>query len=156
MGHEIERKFLLRSDAWRAQVEGSERMTQGYLQRSADTAIRVRVSGEQAHINIKKRLDSGVHRLEFEYPIPLADAQQLLQHVALPTVIDKTRHRVRLGAHTWEIDEFHGANAGLIVAEIELEHADEPFQRPDWLGEEVSTDHRYYNSALSEHPYSSW
>jgi adenylate cyclase len=156
LGYEIERKFLLRSDAWRAQVEGSERMTQGYLQRSSDTAIRVRVSGEQAHLNIKKSLDDGVHRLEFEYPIPLADAQQLLQHVALPTVIDKTRHRISLGAHTWEIDEFHGANAGLIVAEIELRHADEAFQRPDWLGEEVSTDRRYYNSALSEHPYSSW
>lgn len=156
MAHEIERKFLLKSDAWRARVSRSERMTQGYLQRGEDTAIRVRITGQRAHLNIKKSLDSGVHRLEFEYPIPLADAEQLLQQVALPPLIDKTRHLVTVGSHTWEIDEFHGDNAGLIVAEIELDHADEAFDRPDWLGDEVSTDRRYYNSSLSERPYNSW
>lgn len=155
MASEIERKFLLRDDSWRDQVESAQRMAQGYLQRSADTAIRVRIAGGSAHLNIKKSLD-GIHRLEYEYPIPLDDARELLAEVALPTPIDKTRHLVRLGGHTWEIDEFHGDNAGLVVAEIELNHADEPFARPDWLGEEVSTDTRYFNSSLSAHPYKDW
>lgn len=155
MASEIERKFLLKDDSWRAQVTHSRRMVQGYLQRSADTAIRVRIAGDSAHLNIKKSLD-GVHRLEYEYPIPLADAQELLDQVALPTPIDKTRHLLTVGAHLWEIDEFHGDNQGLIVAEIELAHADEAFERPGWLGEEVSTDTRYYNSSLSERPYTCW
>lgn len=155
MAREIERKFLLRDDSWRGQVESSQRMAQGYLQRSADTAIRVRIAGGQAHLNIKKSLD-GIHRLEYEYPIPLQDAEELLAQVALPTPIDKTRHLVRIGQHTWEIDEFHGDNAGLVVAEIELAHADEAFEWPGWLGEEVSTDTRYFNSSLSERPYTSW
>jgi adenylate cyclase len=155
MATEIERKFLLRDDSWRDQVEQSQRMAQGYLQRSGDTAIRVRIAGDQAHLNIKKSLD-GIHRLEYEYPIPLADARELLEQVALPTPIDKTRHLIRQGPHTWEIDEFHGDNAGLIVAEIELSHADEAFDRPAWLGEEVSSDTRYYNSNLSERPFKDW
>jgi adenylate cyclase len=155
MATEIERKFLLRNDSWRDQVTASQRMAQGYLQRSADTAIRVRIAGDSAHLNIKKSLD-GIHRLEYEYPIPLTDARELLEHVALPTPIDKTRHLVPTGDHVWEIDEFHGDNRGLVVAEIELAHADEPFERPDWLGEEVSSDVRYYNSSLSERPYTRW
>jgi adenylate cyclase len=156
MAVEIERKFLLKSDSWRAQVTRAQRMTQGYLQRSADTAIRVRITGDRAHLNIKKSLDAGVHRLEFEYPIPLHDAQEMLDQIALPTIIDKTRHLLRVAGHTWEIDEFHGDNAGLIVAEIELQRVDEDFDRPAWLGEEISNDPRYYNSNLSEHPYCRW
>jgi len=155
MAEEIERKFLPVSETWRDQVERSRRMVQGYLQRGGETAIRVRIAGEQAWLNIKKNID-GVHRLEFEYAIPLADAEQLMAQVALRPVIDKTRHYLTLGPHTWEIDEFHGDNAGLVVAEIELGHADETFQRPDWLGEEVSTDRRYFNSSLSERPYNTW
>jgi adenylate cyclase len=155
MAQEIERKFLLKSDAWRSQVASSQRMSQGYLQRGADSAIRVRIAGERAWLNIKKSLD-GIHRLEYEYAIPLADAVEMLEQVALRPIIDKTRHLVRIGRHTWEIDEFHADNAGLVVAEIELDHADEAFDRPEWLGEEVSTDTRYYNSSLSERPYNSW
>lgn len=155
MAQEIERKFLTTSEAWRDQVSSSQRMTQGYLQRGQDTAIRVRIAGERAWLNIKKNID-GVHRLEYEYAIPLRDAESIMEQVALPPVIDKTRHLVPIGRHTWEIDEFHGDNAGLVVAEIELDHADEAFERPAWLGEEVSTDRRYFNASLSERPYSSW
>lgn len=155
MAQEIERKFLTRSEAWRAQVASSQRMSQGYLQRGEDTAIRVRIAGERAWLNIKKNID-GVHRLEYEYAIPLDDAHELLEQVAQRPIIDKTRHLVHIGPHTWEIDEFHADNAGLVVAEIELDHADEAFDRPDWLGTEVSTDRRYFNSSLSERPYNTW
>lgn len=155
MAQEIERKFLLASDHWREQVTRSVRMSQGYLQRGSQTAIRVRIAGDQAWLNIKKNVD-GVHRLEYEYTIPLDDAHELLEQVALRPIIDKTRHLIPQGQHTWEIDEFHAENKGLIVAEIELAHADEMFIKPAWLGEEVSTDARYFNSRLSEHPYSTW
>jgi adenylate cyclase len=94
--------------------------------------------------------------MEYEYPIPIDDAREILDAVASRPLIDKTRHLVRRGSHTWEIDEFHGDNAGLVVAEIELEDADEAFERPSWLGDEVSTDPRYYNSNLSRHPYTAW
>ncbi len=155
MAVEIERKFLLSSDAWRDEVLRSQRMTQGYLARGANAAVRVRISGDRAELNVKSTRD-GIHRLEFEYQIPLRDAEELIAQVALRHVIDKTRHIVRQGGHTWEIDEFHGENAGLVVAEIELGAADEAFARPAWLGQEVSEDARYYNSSLSERPYSTW
>ena len=155
MGVEIERKFLVSSDAWRAEVLRSQRMSQGYLARGANAAVRVRISGDRAELNIKSTRD-GIHRLEFEYRIPLRDAAELIAEVALRHVIDKTRHIVRQGAHTWEIDEFHGENAGLVVAEIELGAAEEAFARPAWLGQEVSEDARYYNSSLSERPYGTW
>lgn len=155
MATEIERKFLLASNTWRGEVEESVRLVQGYLSRGQGSAIRVRIKGETAHLNIKHTVD-GIHRLEFEYPIPMSDAREILEHVALRPLIDKTRHHVRRGGHLWEIDEFHGDNAGLIVAEIELDHPDEDFERPVWLGDEVSADVRYYNSSLSEHPYTRW
>lgn len=155
VGREIERKFLLRSDAWRDEVSYSARMVQGYLARGEQSAVRVRIRGDIAELNIKHTRD-GIHRLEFEYEIPLSDAREILDHVALRPLIDKTRYHVVHGGHLWEIDEFHGENAGLIVAEIELERADEAFERPDWLGEEVSRDQRYFNSNLSRLPYSQW
>ncbi len=155
MAIEIERKFLLRNARWRDEVYASQRLSQGYLCRGEDKAIRVRIAGEQAHLNIKTTGD-GIHRLEFEYPIPLEDARVLLDEVAARPWIDKTRHLVKRGDHVWEIDEFHGDNEGLVVAEIELAAADEPFERPDWLGEEVSQDRRYYNSSLSERPFNTW
>jgi adenylate cyclase len=155
MGTEIERKYLLADDGWRAEISRSQRLVQGYLARSQTSAIRIRIAGDQAELNIKQSLD-GVRRLEYEYPIPLADAQEMIDAVALRPLIDKTRHLVTRGPHTWEIDEFHGENAGLVVAEIELDDADESFERPSWLGEEVSSDPRYYNSNLSRHPYGSW
>ena len=155
MGKEIERKFLLRSDAWRDEVSDQVRLVQGYLSRSGQSAVRVRIKGDTAELNIKHTLD-GIHRLEYEYAIPVGDAREILDHVALRPLIDKTRYHVVRGEHLWEIDEFHGDNAGLIVAEIELAHADEPFERPEWLGEEVSQDPRYFNSNLSRLPYSQW
>ena len=155
MGHEIERKFLLSSDAWRAEVTGSQRLVQGYISRGDRSAVRVRIKGERGELNIKHTVD-GIHRLEFEYEIPVLDAQELLDNVALRPLIDKVRHHVRRGGHLWEIDEFFGDNAGLIVAEIELKNADEPFDRPAWLGQEVSDDPRYYNSNLSKLPYTPW
>lgn len=155
MAEEIERKFLLKSEAWRSQVASAQRMTQGYLQRGVDSAIRIRIAGDKAWLNIKKSID-GIHRLEYEYLIPLSDAQEMMEKLALRPIIDKTRHLIHIGPHTWEVDEFHADNEGLVVAEIELNHADEAFERPDWVGKEVSTDSRYFNSSLSERPFSRW
>lgn len=155
MASEIERKFLLGSDAWRTRVSDRVHLVQGYLSRGEQSAIRVRIDGSKAQLNIKRALD-GIHRLEYEYPIPLEDAREILEHVALRPLIDKTRHHVMYEGHLWEIDEFHGENDGLIVAEIELTDPDESFVVPDWLGEEVSHDRRYYNSSLSELPYTKW
>jgi len=155
MGQEIERKFLLLSDAWRDEVRDSMHLVQGYLLRGEHSAIRVRITGDMAELNIKHALD-GIRRHEYEYPIPINDARELIEHVALRPLIDKTRHHVVHGDRLWEIDEFHGESAGLVVAEIELQTVDEPFERPPWVGEEVSQDARYYNSNLSKLPFSQW
>jgi len=155
MGTEIERKFLLQSDAWRDEARDSTRLVQGYISRGERSAVRVRIKGETAHLNIKHTLD-GINRMEYEYEIPLKDAREILEEIALKPLIDKTRHHVVRGKHLWEIDEFFGDNAGLVVAEIELSDAGEDFERPAWLGEEVSLDTRYYNSNLSEVPYTQW
>lgn len=155
MAIEIERKFLLKSADWRDQVLTHAAMIQGYLSRDAQSSVRVRITGDEADINIKSTKD-GIYRLEYEYPIPLADAQELLKLVAHRPLIEKVRHIVEWGGHRWEIDEFSGENGGLIVAEVELESVDEVFERPHWIGEEVSTDARYYNSNLSKLPYNVW
>ena len=155
MGKEIERKFLLLSDAWRDEVRDSVHLVQGYLVRNEKSAIRIRIKGTRAELNIKQSLD-GIDRLEYEYEIPLADAREILEHVALRPLIEKTRHHVVRGDHLWEIDEFDGENRGLIMAEIELTYADEPFDKPAWIGEEVSLDPRYYNSNLSLSPFGKW
>lgn len=155
MGTEIERKFLLRHDGWRAQIRATEWMRQGYLHTNLLSSVRVRISGEHAFLNIKSAtLD--VSRLEYEYAIPVTDAAEILDRLCEKPLIEKRRHAVVVGKHLWEIDEFEGDNAGLIVAEIELQHAEEIFERPDWLGEEVSHDPRYYNVCLVKHPYSKW
>ncbi|MES2597930.1 MAG: CYTH domain-containing protein [Verrucomicrobiota bacterium] len=150
---EIERKFLVTNDAWRSGAS-SRRIAQGYLSRDPYRVVRVRLIGDEAFVTLKGRR-SGITRAEFEYPIPIADAEELLA-LCLPTVIDKTRHELVIGGFTWEIDEFHGSNAGLIVAEIELPAEDTPFERPAWLGAEVSSDSRYTNSSLSGSPYATW
>jgi adenylate cyclase len=155
MGIEIERKFLTRSEAWRGRAVRSRQMRQGYLHREDNNAIRVRVCDGAAHINIKQT-DDGIHRLEYEYDIPVDDAVEMLERLAIAPLIEKTRHEVKIGRHLWEIDEFHGDNQGLVVAEIELASADEPFERPAWLGAEVSDDRRYFNSNLILHPYKDW
>lgn len=154
MPQEIERKFLLKNDKWRSLVRESRTLRQGYLCGNTRASVRVRIDGGQANLNIKSAT-LGVERLEFEYSIPSEQALVLLTELS-GEVIEKTRHEVRYGAHLWEIDEFAGENAGLIVAEIELEDADETFARPDWLGDEVSHDPRYYNTELARHPYSRW
>ncbi|NHA15316.1 CYTH domain-containing protein [Thioalkalivibrio sp. XN279] len=153
MPHEIERKFLVRDDSWRDGAEG-RRMRQGYLSLDPERTVRVRISGDRAWLNVKGRTD-GVRRLEFEYPIPVDDATALLA-LCGGAVVDKTRYLVRHGAHTWEVDEFHGDNEGLLVAEIELAHEDEPFVRPPWTGSEVSGEPRYYNASLAQHPFKAW
>jgi adenylate cyclase len=155
MGVEIERKFLVTDASWRETATASVRYQQGYLSRSPTAAIRVRTDGERAHLNIKTTTD-GVTRLEFEYEIPIADAEELLERVALRPLIIKTRHYVDFAGRRWEVDVFEAENAGLVVAELELESADAPVTLPPWVGREVSTDPRYYNSSLSERPYCEW
>ncbi|MCU0754960.1 MAG: CYTH domain-containing protein [Xanthomonadales bacterium] len=159
-GHEIERKFLLSSEAWRSEVSHSARLEQGYLTAPAATegaraSVRVRSDGERAWLNIKSRTLGAIRR-EFEYEIPLADARVMLDGLTAGAAILKTRHYLSRGAHTFEIDEFDGENAGLIVAEVELADIDEDFERPEWLGVEVTNDARYYNVNLVTLPYSRW
>lgn len=158
---EIERKFLVTSDAWRAAAHRVVPMAQGYLndQAAMDSgaqraSVRVRIAGDEAFLNIKSR-EAGRTRQEFDYPIPVADARALLA-LCVGGLVDKRRHYVEHAGHLWEVDEFLGDNAGLVVAEIELDDAEEAFERPAWLGEEVTDDVRYYNLALASHPYSRW
>ena len=155
MGIEIERKFLLANDNWRQQVEKSVKFRQGYLQGSEKSSVRVRIEGEKSNLNIKGAT-LGVSRQEFEYPIPMEDADELLSTLCDKPLIEKTRNYIYAGKHTWEIDEFAGDNQGLIVAEIELADEQEEFESQDWLGEEVSEDKRYYNSMLIKNPYKNW
>lgn len=154
MGVEIERKFLVAGGQWREQASRSVVYRQAYLNHDGGVSVRVRIAGEKANLNLKSAtLD--IRRVEFEYEIPLADAESLLD-LATGNVIAKTRYFVEHGDHTWEIDVFEGANAGLVVAELELDSIDEDFGRPPWLGAEVSDDPRYYNVYLAKHPYSEW
>jgi adenylate cyclase len=155
MATEIEHKFLLRDDRWRSQVERSARLRQGYLISDARCSVRVRVAESQGFLNIKSGT-LGIQRSEYEYPIPLAEAEEILDTLCAKPLLEKTRHYLKFDQHLWEIDEFSGENAGLIVAEVELSRIDEPFARPDWLGKDVSHDIRYYNSQLARHPYQTW
>ena len=152
---EIERKFLLSNDTWRLAVARTLKLAQGYLDRSAHCSVRVRLEGAEARLNIKSRT-LGVSRLEYEYPIPVDEAREMLTQLCGGRVIEKTRHFVPVGAHTFEIDVFEGENAGLVVAEVELGSPDEAFERPAWLGAEVSHDIRYYNTSLIDLPYARW
>ena len=156
MGIEIERKFLVVGDAWRAQASRSEAMVQGYLAGppAARCSVRVRVAGERAWLNIKSA-QAGIQRDEYEYAVPVADARRMLDTLA-GDVVAKRRHYVAVGDDTFEIDEFDGGNAGLVVAEIELGAVDAPFARPGWLGREVSHLVRYYNLNLASRPYARW
>ena len=153
MATEIERKFLVRNDQWRDGATGVT-LRQAYLARDPERAVRVRTSGDRAWINIKGSTQ-GISRLEFEYEIPLADADEMFA-LSLDPAIEKTRYLIEHEGHRWELDEFHGANAGRLVAEIELESEDTEFPLPAWAGEEVSDDPRYYNASLSQHPFSTW
>ncbi|MBN6101070.1 CYTH domain-containing protein [Xanthomonas sp. CFBP 8703] len=161
MAIEIERKFLVTGDGWRAAAHRVIPMAQGYINDQAamdsgaqKASVRVRLQGEEAFLNLKSR-ELGHTRQEFEYPLPLDDARALLA-LCVGGLIDKRRHLVQHQGHLWEVDEFLGDNAGLVVAEIELESADEAFAKPDWIGAEVTDDARYYNLALASHPFSQW
>ena len=153
MGKEIERKFLITGDGWRSGQ--ASLLRQGYLSTDKHRTVRVRVSGESAFLTIKG-LTRGATRREFEYPIPVDDANEMLDEVCKPPLIEKRRYVVRRDGVTWEIDEFLGENEGLVVAEVELQDEDQTFGRPEWLGEEVTQDPRYYNANLVQRPYSSW
>lgn len=152
MGIEIERKFLVTGNEWR-QGQGVK-FSQGYLNRDKSRTVRVRLAGHQAFLTIKG-ISQGISRAEFEYEIPLNEAEQLLKLADGP-VIEKVRYVLIHQGDTWEIDEFYGENTGLIVAEIELADEAQSFAIPDWLGKEVTDDPRYFNSNLASYPYSLW
>ena len=152
LGIEIERKFLVIGTSWKS--ENATEYRQGYLNREPARTVRVRITGTEAWLTIKG-LNDGPSRPEFEYPIPPDDAKQLLELCEQP-IIEKRRHLVQVEGKTWEVDEFLGENAGLVVAEIELDSVDEEFATPNWLGEEVTNDARYLNSSLSKKPFCDW
>lgn len=155
MATEIERKFLLLNDNWRGNVHDKKKIRQGYLANTEHGSVRIRVADSEASLNIKS-MTIGVTRTEYEYPIPVKDAEELLKNLCIGPLVVKTRYYLELGKHLWEIDVFEGENSGLVVAEIELTHPREEFLRPEWLGEEVTEDERYYNFALVNHPYKDW
>lgn len=154
MAIEIERKFLVLNEGWRSAADAGAEYAQGYLGLPGRASVRVRLEASVGKLNIKEAV-VGSRRLEFEYTIPEADARQLLG-LASGGVVYKRRYHVAITGHVFEIDEFQGDNAGLVVAEIELPHEDADFPRPAWLGQEVTHDLRYYNSSLAEHPYCRW
>ncbi|AFY64838.1 CYTH domain-containing protein [Geitlerinema sp. PCC 7407] len=154
MPKEIERKFLVKNDAWRAIAVGVP-YCQGYLSCDVGATVRVRRVGDRGYLTVKGPTQ-GVIRLEYEYPIPVAEAEEMLQRLCLRPLIEKVRHKVVLDGVVWEIDEFGGENAGLIVAEVELVTEDHPLTLPEWIGEEVSHDPRYFNANLVSMPYCRW
>jgi Uncharacterized protein conserved in bacteria len=155
MAQEIERKFLVKGD-FKSLVTKSTRITQGYLSSVPERTVRVRIKGDKGYITIKGIGDaSGASRYEWEKEIPVAEVEALLK-ICEPGVIDKTRFLVPVGNHTYEVDEFYGDNEGLTVAEVELSEIEEAFNKPEWLGEEVTGDVKYYNSMLMKNPYKNW
>lgn len=155
MAQEIERKFLIKNDNWRNAADQGCYLSQGYLNDAVQSSVRVRVSGDQAYLNIKSAT-LGISRSEYEYEIPREDALEILSNLCHKPLIEKTRYHVIHGDHTWEVDVFHGENDGLIVAEIELGSESESFTLPEWAGDEVSHDPRYYNVCLVKHPFKHW
>ncbi len=154
MAEEIERKFLVTGDAWRALAEPVH-LCQGYLADDPDRTVRVRVAGDRAWITVKG-LTVGASRREYEYEIPASDAREMLDLLCLQPLLEKRRSRIPRAGLTWEVDEFLGENTGLIVAEVELAFADQPIDFPGWIGKEVTGEPRYYNSNLLKNPYSRW
>ncbi|MGF1458692.1 MAG: CYTH domain-containing protein [Leptolyngbyaceae cyanobacterium] len=154
MAQEIERKFLVKDASWRQGAQGVL-YRQGYIPTQTHATVRVRVVGDRGYLTIKGPT-TGISRQEFEYDIPLADAETLLSSLCEPPLIEKWRYRINVGRHIWEVDEFLGDNAGLILAEVELTAEAEAFDCPPWVGTEVSQDHRYHNSSLAKYPYRKW
>lgn len=155
MGVEIERKFLVSGEAWRAAASSRQLLRQGYLANTARASVRVRRAGDAAWLSVKS-MSRAIVRDEYEYPIPAADADAMLDRLCDGPRVDKVRHLVTVAGHDWEVDEFLGDNAGLVVAELELDDVDEPFERPAWLGDEVTHLERYYNFNLATRPYAQW
>ena len=153
---EIERKFLVISDLFKEEAFSRNRIKQGYLSSVPERTVRVRIKGERAYITIKGASnETGMSRFEWEKEIPVTEAEKLLL-LCEKGVIDKTRFEVKVGIHTYEIDEFYDENKGLVIAEIELQSESENFEKPNWLGKEVTNDNRYYNSNLSNNPFVNW
>lgn len=153
---EIERKFLVTSDAFKEQAYAQKRISQGYLNSDPERTVRIRIANDKGFLTIKgKGSESGMSRFEWEKEIPVDEAKSLLA-LSEKGAIDKTRFEIKLGDHTYEVDEFYGDNQGLIMAEIELSSETEVFEKPDWLGEEVTNDERFYNAYLSKNPFKSW
>lgn len=155
MATEIERKFLVSNDNWKDSVVSESVLKQGYLANESNASVRVRIAKDKAHLNIKS-VTVGISRAEFEYEIPVSEAEEILAQVAKRPYIDKKRYKVRCGDHIWDLDVFAGENSGLVVAEVELESEGEAFELPSWAGEEVSGDVRYYNASLVNNPYCNW
>jgi adenylate cyclase len=155
MAREIERKYLLKNDQWRSLIDASVHFHQGYLNRIETCSVRVRIEGDKAKLNIKSA-EIGLSRDEYEYDIPMEDATKMLATLCVGPTLEKVRHFVRLDGFVWEIDEFLGANKGLIVAEVELADESTKVALPDWIGDEVTQDIRYYNVNLIQHPYNTW
>ena len=156
MALEIERKFLVKDDSYKAMAYSASRIAQGYICSARGRTVRVRIRDEKGYLTIKGPADSeGLGRYEWEKEIPVLEAQELMR-LCEPGLIDKTRYLVKSGKHVFEVDEFYGENEGLTVAEVELESADESYEKPDFIGEEVTGDVRYYNSFLMKNPFSRW
>ena len=156
MAQEIEKKFLVSSGQFKAEASKSTRIIQGYLSSVPERTVRIRIKGEKGYITIKgKGNESGASRYEWEKEIPAAEAEELMR-ICEPGVIDKTRYEIKKGPHTFEVDEFYGENEGLVVAEVELEKEEDHFEKPAWLGLEVTGDPRYYNSMLMKQPFTKW
>jgi len=154
MAKEIERKFLVKGEAWKALAPGTT-YRQGYLSSVKERTVRVRTIDDKGYLTVKG-ITTGATRSEFEYEIPAADADAMLTDLCEKPLIEKNRYKVRTGEHTWEIDEFFGENRGLVVAEVELASEEQAFEKPVWVGEEVTGDPRYFNSNLIKHPFAKW
>lgn len=154
MSAEIERKFLLHGEGWKP-LGKPVLLRQGYLSSTSERVVRVRIEGDEAMLTIKGR-NVGAMRGEWEYPIPIEDATTLLDQLCERPLIEKYRYRIEYHGFIWEVDEFLGENAGLMVAEIELQSEDQQFDKPDWIGDEVTHDTRYFNANLIHHPYRNW
>ncbi|MFV0295916.1 MAG: CYTH domain-containing protein [Hyphomicrobiaceae bacterium] len=152
---EIERKFIVKDDGWRRHVSSAKRIRQGYIAQGPRANVRARITDASFATLSIKSVNPGMVRQEYEYPIPVEEAENLLG-ICEGAMIEKTRNIIVAGLHTWEIDVFEGENAGLVIAELELKSIDEEFARPDWLGKEVTDDERYYNAALVLNPFSRW
>ncbi|MBF0448896.1 MAG: CYTH domain-containing protein [Magnetococcales bacterium] len=154
MATEIERKFLVKNEGWRGLGTGTV-YRQGFLSTVKERVVRVRIAGDKGTLTVKGA-SNGITRAEYEYEIPISDAEALLSGLCEQPIIEKTRYRIELGSHVWEVDEFEGVNKGLIIAEVELESEQQAFELPEWVGADVSDDDRYFNSNLIQNPFSKW